>query len=527
MEPKQQSEIQLGHLCNNRCVFCESGRLTALGLARPQPLDPFVEALRASYAAGDRRVTFVGGEPTLARGLVELVRTAAELGFEEVVVFSNGVRTGREDYVDALLAAAGPGRLRLRLSFQGGDRESHERTTQREGSFERLLRTLDVAAARGVPVSVNACAVRSNHASMARFPSLFAGRGVRQVHVDMVRDPGDLTMDAIRAMMPRFSEVAPSLRAMVRGFDEGFDVNVGNFPFCVEPGIAPVTRHDGEATTLVVNESHGVVEPRDKYGLRDDQRVKAPGCAGCVLDRRCAGVPAVYADLYGLDELVPLTAKRLLAAAPPARVFDAHVAPMLDDVLRAWTPPECNSDVRVLRRAGSVVVEVDLSASDALVVKLVPPGVGVAGRALCAMELVAWPTDAKRARRVLSALWERVAVVGGEELHPLGDDVDATLSPRVAARLRRLRDAAPFAPLRWTGVRVLEGGARVELDLDAGEGASVVVWLASTAPEVGYTLRGEHAPRAQALRHGLGALLGALRSIGAGPSDRLATAGAR
>ena len=99
------------------------------------------------------------------------------------------------------------------------------------------------------------------------------------------------------------------------------------------------------------------------------------------------------------------------------------------------------------------------------------------------VQLVAWPTDAKRARRVLSALWERVAVVGGEELHPLGDDVDATLSPRVAARLRRLRDASPFAP-RWTGVRVQEGGARVELDLDAGEGASVVVWLASTAPEL-------------------------------------------
>lgn len=513
MEPKQQSEIQLGHLCNNRCVFCESGRLTALGLARPQPQEPFLEALRASYAAGDRRVTFVGGEPTLVPGLVDLVRAAAEMGFEEVVVFSNGVRTARESYLDAL-REAGRGRLRLRLSFQGGDRESHERTTQREGSFERLLRTLDVAAARGVPVSVNTCVARSNHASLPLLPSLFAGRGVTQVHADMAHDPGDLSMDALGAMMPRFSEAAPSLLAMVRGFPEGFDVNVGNFPFCVEPRIAPVTRHDGEATTLVVNESHGVVEPRDKYGLRDDQRVKAPGCAGCVLDRRCAGVPAVYADLYGLDELAPLTASRLLASAPPARVFDAHVAPLLEDVLRAWEPPDGCGDLRVVRRDGSVSVEASLSASDTLSVRLVPPGAGVAGRALCAVELVAWPTDATRARRFLSALWERVAAVGGEELHPLGDDVEVTLAPRVAARLRRLRDASPFAPLRWTSVRAMEGGARVELDLDAGDGASAVVWLASSAPEVGYALRGEHASREKALRQGLGALLGALRSGG-------------
>lgn len=511
MEPKQQSEIQLGHLCNNRCVFCESGRLTALGLARPQPLEPFLEALRASYEAGDRRVTFVGGEPTLARGLVDLVRAAADMGFEEIVVFSNGVRTAREDYVDSLLAAS-RGRLRLRLSFQGGDRESHERTTRREGSFERLLRTLDVAAARGVPVSVNTCVVRSNHASLPLLPSLFAGRGVTQVHVDMVHDPGDLSMDALNTIMPRLSDVAPSLLAMVRGFSDGFDVNVGNFPFCVEPRLAPVTRHEGEATTLVVNASHGVAEPHDKYGLRDDQWVKSPGCAGCALDRRCAGVPAVYADLYGLDELAPLTASRLLASAPPARVFDAHVAPLLEEALRAWEPPE--GDLRVTRRAGSVAVEVILSASDVLAVKLVPPGAGVAGRALCAMELVAWPTDATRARRFLSALWERVGAVGGDEVHPLGDDVGVTLAPRVAARLRRLRDASPFAPLRWTSVRAMEGGARVELDLDAGEGARAVVWLASSAPEVGYALRGDHSPREKALRQGLGALLGALRSGG-------------
>ncbi len=60
----------------------------------------------------------------------------------------------------------------------------------------------------------------------------------------------------------------------------------------------------------------------------------------------------------------------------------------------------------------------------------------------------------------------------------------------------------------------MEGGARVELDLDAGDGASAVVWLASSAPEVGYALRGEHASREKALRQGLGALLSALRSGG-------------
>jgi MoaA/NifB/PqqE/SkfB family radical SAM enzyme len=508
MEPNQQCEIQLGHMCNNRCSFCVSGRLTALGLARPQPLDPHLAELRAAFAAGHRKVTLVGGEPTLARGLTDFVRAAAAMGFEEVVVFSNGAKTARGEFVDELIEAAGPGRLRLRLSFQGGDRESHDRTTGRDGSFERLVRTLDAAARRGVPVSVNTCVVASNFASLARFPALFAGHGVTQVHVDALRDPGDLSPEALRAITPRFSDVAPALVAMVRGFPEGFDVNVGNFPFCVEPRLAHVTRHDGESTTLVAQGADGRVEACDKYEVRGDKRAKVPACASCVLDARCAGVPRPYLDFYGAGELVPLTPRRLRESAPAAPLFDAHVAPMLEAALAVWSPPAPFALTSVTRRNGSL--DVVFAAPAGLAVRLTPPGGGVAGRELFALEVPSRASDRADGRRCLAALWEALAAHGGDELHPLGDDADVDLAPRVAARLRRLRAVAPFAPLRWAGVRVRDDGARVELELDAGEGRGAVLWLASAAPEVGYALRGEG--REDALRRGIGAVFDALRA---------------
>src|ERR1051325_2743622 len=57
-------EIQLGHLCNNRCVFCSSGQLTAMKIARAVPIEPIVDALEAARAAGAWHLTFLGGEPT-------------------------------------------------------------------------------------------------------------------------------------------------------------------------------------------------------------------------------------------------------------------------------------------------------------------------------------------------------------------------------------------------------------------------------------------------------------------------------
>lgn len=510
VEPKQQCEIQLGHMCNNRCSFCVSGRLTALGLARPQASDPHREALREAARQGHRKVTFVGGEPTLARGLPDLVREAAALGFEEVVVFSNGAKTAREDFVASLVAAAGPGRLRLRLSFQGGDAASHDRTTGREGSFDRLVRTLDAAERQGVPVSVNTCVVASNHASLARFPALFAGRGVTQVHVDALRDPGDLSEEALRAITARFTDLAPALVAMVDGFPKGFDVNVGNFPFCVEPRLAHVTHHDGEPTTLVAQSPDGALEPLDKYVVRGDKRAKVASCGRCVLEPRCAGVPRPYLAFFGAGELVPLTPGRLRERADVGALFDVHLAPMLEATLRQWTPPAPFRVREVARRDGAIDVAFDAPAG--LVARVVAPGGGVAGRALCALEVPSWADDRASGRRCLAALWDALAAQGGAELHPLGEDAEVTLAPRVAARLRRLRAAAPFGPLRWTGVRARGDGARVELDLDAGEGGGAVLWLAATAPEVGYALRGE-APE-PALRAGIGAVFEALRARG-------------
>ena len=46
MEPGKQIEVQLGHMCNNRCVFCVSGQRTALREAFPLEGGPIVEKLR-------------------------------------------------------------------------------------------------------------------------------------------------------------------------------------------------------------------------------------------------------------------------------------------------------------------------------------------------------------------------------------------------------------------------------------------------------------------------------------------------
>ena len=49
-------------------------------------------------------------------------------------------------------------------------------------------------------------------------------------------------------MLPHYSKLVPYLDRMIAGFPPGFDVNIGNLPYCVAPHLAKWIHHDGEQT---------------------------------------------------------------------------------------------------------------------------------------------------------------------------------------------------------------------------------------------------------------------------------------
>jgi MoaA/NifB/PqqE/SkfB family radical SAM enzyme len=321
VEPKKQIEVQLGHMCNNRCVFCVSGQQTERGNAGPLDLMPQLREIEKARADGHTKLTLLGGEPTLQPGFLDLVRRAVALGFEEIVVFTNGAKTARPAFIDEIRATGG--NFTWRISIQGGTEEAHERTTQKVGSFGRIVRTMEALRERGERVTVNMCVVSSNYASVAAFPELCARHGIVQLHLDMVRplDAGDRTEDELRAMIPRYSDMVPALEAMTSGFPDGFDVNIGNLPYCIAPHLARFIHHDGEHTlTVAVDGEDDISQPWDKYEVKRRDKSKPATCKACVFEPRCSGVFDAYASFYGTEELVPISSARLREIDPDNRL---------------------------------------------------------------------------------------------------------------------------------------------------------------------------------------------------------------
>ncbi|MDC3960212.1 radical SAM protein [Polyangium jinanense] len=517
-EPRALIEIQLGHMCNNRCVFCVSGQETALGRARPLPLAPILEQIRAARAAGHRKITLLGGEPTLQPAFLDVVRESVALGFEEIVIFTNGVKTARAAFVDEILATGG--NFTFRFSIQGATEEAHERTTRKDGSFARIVQSMHHVRARGQRLTVNMCVVQSNHESVDAFPDLLLPLGVSQLHLDMVRplDAGVRTEAEFAAMIPRYRSLVGPLERMVSGFPEGFDVNIGNLPYCVAPHLAPFIHHDGEKTmTIAVDGEKTLSKPWDKYLVKRRDKSKPAGCATCVFDARCNGVFETYREMYGDEEFVPVTPERLVEADPSRKLFSVHARALVAQAFAGFVPPNPFSRV-TLTELGERAVEVRLEGEESLVVTLRPrsEGEGIAATDWFSVGIVAAPADRAASRAGILAIGERLS---GHVtfVHPIGEDAALPLVRSVAARTQLLRRRAPFGALAWKDVRVLSEGRRAELGFEAPSGERAWVWLGETngKPVGGYRV-GEGQPSAEVIE-GLRAVLGALSPGGSGP----------
>jgi len=517
VEPRTQVEIQLGHMCNNRCVFCVSGQETALGRARPLPLEPILEQIRAARAAGHHKITLLGGEPTLQPAFLDVVRESVALGFEEIVIFTNGAKTARAAFVDEILETGG--NFTFRFSIQGATEEAHERTTRKDGSFARIVQSMSHVRARGRRLTVNMCVVQSNYESVDAFPALLLPLGASQLHLDMVRplDAGVRTPEEFAAMIPRYRSLAGPFERMVRGFPEGFDVNIGNLPYCVAPELAHVIHHDGEKTmTIAIDGEKTLSKPWDKYLVKRRDKSKPAGCASCVFEARCNGVFETYREMYGDEEFVPVTAERLAEADPGRRLFSVHARALVARAFAGFVPTDPFSRV-VLTELGERAVEVRFEGAERLGVVLRPraEGEGIAAAAWFSVTIAEAPADPAALRAGILAIGERLSR-HITFVHPIGEDAAVPLSRSVAARLQLLRRRAPFGALVWKDVAVSEEGRRVELGFEAPSGEKAWVWLGETngRPVGGYRV-GAGEPSAEVVE-GLRAVLGALSPGGAG-----------
>jgi radical SAM protein with 4Fe4S-binding SPASM domain len=143
--------------CNLRCKHCGS----IAGNRRPDELtlDECRRVAEELVALGCRRITLSGGEPTLYPGWDEVGKRLVELG-ARVNLISNGM-TWTPKHVEMAQKAGFCG---VAFSIDGFEKEHDEFRT--EGSFVRVVKSIDISVAAGLPVSVKTTINRLNQGQL-------------------------------------------------------------------------------------------------------------------------------------------------------------------------------------------------------------------------------------------------------------------------------------------------------------------------------------------------------------------------
>lgn len=161
--------ISLTDRCNLRCVYCmpEKG-VVSIPHDDILRLEEFERAIQCAADLGIKHIRFTGGEPTVRKGLVGLVKRTARIpGIESIALTTNA--TLLSTMAESLKQA---GLSRVNISLDTLDKEQYQAITRR-GNLDDALNGIHAALEAGLaPVKLNTVVVRSLNQDLLEFAKL-------------------------------------------------------------------------------------------------------------------------------------------------------------------------------------------------------------------------------------------------------------------------------------------------------------------------------------------------------------------
>lgn len=294
--PLRWLEITPDYRCNQRCLGC-----AVTGEEGPsRTTRELVQALIEGRQQGIEQLWIGGGEPTLRRDLLPLIREARARGYTRIRLQTNAAMLAYPE-VAARLAAAGVSEISV--SIKGPDAATHDRMAQTQGAFDLLCAGIANARTHGLHVEGDVLVYRTTTSHLPETVRAFFAKGVSRFRVWMMA-PGRDDSGAV-AEEARLSEVAAAVHeaeALALSEDPEHIVSL-HTPPCLLKGAAARARFFAPELGLVVHDASG-----RKFRLETSAMeggAFSARCEGCVLRSRCGGLRADYLARHGDAELRP------------------------------------------------------------------------------------------------------------------------------------------------------------------------------------------------------------------------------
>jgi len=292
----ERVDVKTGFLCNNRCIFCVQG--DKRDIHGNKSTQEVMETLRSARVDSDS-IVFTGGEVTIRKDFLELVRYARELGFKIIQVQSNGRMMSYRKFCEETIDA---GANEFSPALHGHTAALHDHLTRCEGSYRQTLQSIANLKSLGQTVITNTVITRSNYRHLQDIARLLTGLCVDQYQLAFVHPIGTAAK-YFRSVVPRVALIEPYVkRGLAVGLQKGIVALTEAVPYCFMKGYERCVAERYIPRTKIFD-ARFVVDDYTEFRLTEGKS-HGPVCGQCSWLPVCEGPWREYPEQYGWDEFV-------------------------------------------------------------------------------------------------------------------------------------------------------------------------------------------------------------------------------
>lgn len=330
----QRGVLDVGLKCTHSCRFCyysyldgSDDQFRGMRHASLRSLGECKGILRHMADVGLTHFDVTGGEPTIHRDLVEIVR----YGFEELGLKARVITLGQflmrrvgkgetRSLLDRLLEA---GLDDFLLSVHAVDEALFGHITGEK--FSRLREAMDALDDRDFSYCTNTVVHEANHRHLPEIAEHLLGRRVRIANFIVMNTYYEWKRgERALGVKARYRDIRPYLEHAVRVLEEaGVGVNVRYGPLCAYRGLeknfvgvlgVELDPYEWrtDLRTGAFRDHEGVAgylaEQRAMLSAEDSLFAKERRCEGCAVEKICDGVDTTYVAEHGWAEFRPYRA---------------------------------------------------------------------------------------------------------------------------------------------------------------------------------------------------------------------------
>ncbi|MEM5781765.1 MAG: radical SAM protein [Candidatus Aenigmatarchaeota archaeon] len=287
-----------GFLCNNNCLMCSVKPKGLIYKSRHSKilLDEIIKGKKMGY----ERIEFTGGEPTIRRDLVLLVKKAQKVGYKEIALSTNARTLSSMEFLKTLQKS---GLNRITTTLYGDNAKNHEKITRTPLSFEQTIQGIKNSLQLGILTTVNTVVFSLTIKNLYKIGELLLSLGVKYwTLLDLIPDGYALNNYKNFAVSP--SQLNKAFLKLVPLLSKFQVVNVFDFPFCLLPSslltLSNCNVLAAKGRTEIIKQVG--YKPR-RFSIKnqtyyDLHKIRLKRCLGCKYNKECGGVWIPYLNIY-------------------------------------------------------------------------------------------------------------------------------------------------------------------------------------------------------------------------------------